>query len=168
MEAPAVVRGRFGHTDAEFSGEADGRPVKPAQLRIRSMNFGQHWRTPGVRDVRYSLTIPLAFVAYLLKRELPAYVEDCVQFPSAEALEAGLRHGTWPAAEQILDDPELCSLALAWIAHDCLLEWVGDGEPEETPGFVLNTVEISERQGNMVRFAGTARLAGQRVQYQDV
>jgi hypothetical protein len=33
---------------------------------------------------------------------------------------------------------------------------------------VINTVELSERQGEAVRFAGTARPAGQPVQYQDV
>lgn len=168
MEAPAVVRGRFGHTEAESIGEAGRRPIKAAQLRVRSMNFGQHWRTPGVRDVRYSVRMPLAFVAYLLKKELPEYVEDCVKFPSEEALEVGLRRSEWPEAAQILDDPGLCSLALAWIAHDCLLEWLGDGEPKETPGFVLNTVELSEREGEMVRFVGTARQAGQPVQFQDV
>jgi hypothetical protein len=121
-----------------------------------------------VRDVRYSVTLPLAFVAQVLRRALPEYVEDCIKFPGTGALEAGLRRRQWPEAGQILDDPELCALALTWIAHECLLEWLGDGEPEEAPGYVINTVELSERQGCAVRFAGIARATGQPVQYQDV
>jgi hypothetical protein len=167
VEAPAAVRRRFGHSDAGPAGEAEGRQVKAAQFSVRSFNFGQHWRTPGVRDVHYSVTIPLAFVAHVLRRELPEYVEDCIKFPDTGALDTGLRGKQWPEAGQILDDPELCALALNWIAHDCLLEWLGDGEPEEAPGYVINTVELSERQAGAVRFAGTARAAGQPVQYQD-
>ncbi len=165
---PAVVRGQFGHAGDKPSGEADGQPVRASQLRVRSMNFGQHWRTPGVLDVSYSVTIPIAFVAYLLKRELPEYIEDCVKFPGGDPLEVILRSNEWPEAEQILNSPELCSLTLAWIAHDCLLEWLGDGELEETPGFVLNTVELSERQGEIVQFTGAARQVGQPVLYQDI
>jgi hypothetical protein len=167
VEAPATVRGRFGHREVKPTGEADGRPVKADQLRVRSMNFGQHWRTPEVREVRYGLTMPVAFVAHLLRRELPEYIQDCIKFPGSEPLEAGLRRKEWPDADQILDDPELCALALKWIAHGCLLEWLGDGEPEESPGYVINTVDLSERQGAVVRFAGTARAADQPVKYQD-
>jgi hypothetical protein len=168
VESPAAIRGRFGHRGAEPIGEAESRPVNAAQLSVRSMNFGQHWRTPGVREVRYSVMLPLAFVADLLGRELPEYVEDCIKFPDSTPLEAALRRSLWPGAGQILDDPELCALALNWFAHDCLLEWFGDGEPEGAAGYVINTVDLSERQGNAVRFAGAARPAGQPVQYQDV
>jgi hypothetical protein len=121
-----------------------------------------------MRDVRYSVALPLAFVAHVLKRELPEYIEDCIEFPGADPLEAGLRRKQWPEAEQVLDDPELCALALSWIAHDCLLEWLGAAAPEESPGYVINTVELAERQEDVVRFAGTARSAGQPVHYQDV
>jgi len=55
-----------------------------------------------------------------------------------------------------------------WIAHDSLLEWLGDGEPEAAPGYVINTVDLLVRQGEVVRFSGTARAAGQSVRYQDV
>jgi hypothetical protein len=168
LEAPGAIRGRFGLTGAAPCGEADGQSVKGAQLRVRSMNFGQRWRTPGLHSIRYAIRLPLAFVVDVLKRELPEYVQDCIRFPDGDPLEAGLRRKSWPEGGQVLDDPDLCALALHWIAHDCLLEWLGGGEPEESPGYVINTVELSERDGEAVRFAGTARLAGQPVQYQDV
>jgi hypothetical protein len=168
VEAPAVIRERFGHNEAEPIGEADGRPVRAAQFSVRSFNFGQHWRTLGLRTVHYSFTIPLAFVANVLSGSLPAYVEDCIQFPDDDPLEAALRRREWPETGQILDDSELCGLALKWIAHDCLIAWLGDGEPKESPGYVINTVEIAERQGDAVRFAGSGRPAGQAVKYQDV
>jgi hypothetical protein len=154
--------------EADLIGEADGLPVHAAQLRVRSMNFGQHWRTLGVRDVRYNVTIPLAFVAHLLRRELQGYIEDCLKFPGAEPLEVSLRRMEWPETGQVLDDPELCALALRWIAHECLLEWLGDGDPEESPGFVINTVEVAKRQGEAVQLAGAARPAELPVQFQDV
>ena len=58
--------------------------------------------------------------------------------------------------------------SLDWSGHDCLLEWLGDGEPATTPGYVINTIEVAERRGDTVRFEGAARAAGQPVQYQDV
>lgn len=151
-----------------FAAEIEGLPGHAAQLSVRSFNFGQHWRTPEVREVSYSITLPLAFVAHLLDRELPGYVADCIACPVTDPLEDALRRREWPAVELILDDPELCPLALSWFAHDCLIEWLGDGEPKEAPGYVVNTVDLSERQDAMVRFTGTARATGQAVQYQDV
>jgi hypothetical protein len=168
VELPAAIRRRFGHSDADSAGEAEGRPVNATQLRIRSVNFGQHWRTPGGREVSYSVLLPLAFVADLLQQELPEYVDDCIKFPDSTPLEAALRRSQWPSTAQILDDPELCALALSWFAHDCLLKWFGDGKPEGAENYVINTVDLSERQGDAVRFAGVARAAGQPVQYQDV
>jgi hypothetical protein len=91
-----------------------------------------------------------------------------MKFPGDDAFEAALRQMEWPGTKRILDDPDLCALAINWIAHDCLLEWVGGGEPEEGPGYVINTIELAERQVDGVRLAGTARVAGQPVQYQDV
>jgi hypothetical protein len=168
VEAPELIRGRFGRSETVTDGEAEGRPVRAAQVSVRSFNFGQHWRTPGVRNVRYSITLPLAFVEKMLRRALPEYVEDCIEFPDDDPLETALRRNEWPETGEILDDPQLCALALEWIAHDCLFEWLGDGEPKESPGYVLNTVDMAERQGNEVRFAGSGRAAGQVVKYQDV
>ncbi len=37
--------------------------VRPSQLSFRSMNFGQHWRTEGVRDYEYSVAFPVAGVS---------------------------------------------------------------------------------------------------------
>lgn len=163
-----AVRRQFGYTDAVTSAVAQGQFIKASQLSVRSMNFGQHWRTPGLPDIRYSIELPLAFVAHVLKRELPIYVADCVQFPDDGPLEAGLRRRGWPQAEQVLDDLELRVPALQWIAHVCLFEWLGDGEPEVSPGYVVNTIDLWEREGDQIRFGGTARRAGQQVQYQDV
>ncbi|MFO0797996.1 MAG: hypothetical protein U0804_10995 [Gemmataceae bacterium] len=168
MEPPAAVRQRFGASEDGFAAEAEGRPARAAQLRVRSFNFGQYWRTPEVREVSYSVTVPLAFVTHLLARELPEYIKDWIACPETGTLEDALRRRQWPAAEQIFDDPELCPLALNWFAHDCLIEWLGDGEPQESPGYVINTVERAERQETAVQFAGTARAVGQPVRYQDV
>jgi hypothetical protein len=132
------------------------------------MNFGQHWRTPGICDVRYGVTLPLAFVASVLSRELPEYVRDCLACPGSDPFEVALRDRQWPDARPVLDDAELCRLALDWFGLDSLREWLGDGEPGEEPGYVINAITSAERRGDAVRFAGAARSASQWVQYQDV
>ncbi|MDY3556526.1 hypothetical protein R5W24_005692 [Gemmata sp. JC717] len=163
-----AIRARFGHEETDLNGEVEGRPTRPAQFRVRSLNFGQHWRTPGVREVSYRLAVPVSFVADLMSRELSDYVADCIAHPDTTPLEAALRFRSWPDAEQILADPEVCGLALEWFEHDCLLAWLGDGDLGEVPGYVINTIASAERRGDAVRFAGTARAAGQPVRYQDV
>ena len=112
MEARVDVRARFGHREAAPSGEADGRPVRAAQLGVRSMNFGQYWRTPDTRTVPYDVTLPLTFVISVLGRELPEYTRDCLAHPGTDPFEDALRNRQWPGAEAVLDDAELCSLAL--------------------------------------------------------
>ena len=167
VEAPLAVRARFGHTEADPCGEADGLPIRASQLRVRAMNFGQHWRTVGVREVGYRVGVPVAFVVDRLDRELPDYVADCIAHPDTTPLESALRARGWPAAGPILDDPEVCGLALEWFGHDCLLGWLGDGEHEDAPGFVINSIESAGRRGGVVWFVGSGRAAGQKVRYQD-
>lgn len=168
MESPVDLRARFGRGEAEPSGEADGQPACAAQFRVRSFNFGQHWRTPEVREVGYRLDVPVAFVADLLDRNLPEYVADCIAHPDSTPLEAALRVQGWPDSRRILNDPSLRPLALEWFGLDCLSEWLGHGDPESAPGYVVNTIASVERRGGEVRFQGVARTAGRPVMYQDV
>lgn len=168
MEPASVRRSRFGHSEAAVIGEADGLPVRAAQLRVRAMNFNQHWQTPGVREVRYRIVLPQTFITDLLSREWPDYVADGQAFPSDDALSVALAQRGWPDVEQVLAEPTLCALACNWFAHDFILGWLADGAMSEQPGYVLNTVEFLAHEGAVLAFTGTARTADQTVQYQDV
>lgn len=101
---------------------------RASQLRVRSMNFGQHWRTPGVLDVSYSVTIPMAFVAYLLKRELPDRFQD-VWFLVGTHWKLSSAAISWPEAEQILNSPGLVHLpslgspTIAFLSGWAMVSW---------------------------------------------
>lgn len=133
------------------------------------MNFGQHWRTPNVETLAYSVTLPNQFFRDMLAVVVPAYLEDSRQFPdNNDPFENALRQNDWPDAQAICDTPELARMALEWCAHDLLLAWLGDGEPIDAPGYVINSIDSFDFVDSNPRITGTARAAGIPVQYQDV
>src|SRR5690242_1473689 len=86
---------------------ADGKPITPTALAVRTMNFGQHWRTPGIIDVRFMIALPARFFLDVLARELPEFVQDAIDHPDPDhelPLEAALRQRGWPTAEQVVAD----------------------------------------------------------------
>lgn len=116
--------------------------VRPSQISVRSMNFGQHWRTEGERDFEYFVAFPVQLFFDVLAREAPAFVKDAILNPDKEcALENIQRNRGWPSVDQVLADHKIAALWLEYLAHTLLLEWFGDGEPESEPGYVTNTVE---------------------------
>ncbi len=131
------------------------------------MNFGQHWRTEDIVDVRYSLELPGGFFLDVLTRELPDWIEDSKRFPGGPELETALRERGWPTAEQVAADPYLGRLALEHFAHDLLLEWLGDGPCEAGETYVLNTVDHVAIKSGVPRIEGTARRGGIPMGYQD-
>ena len=149
----------------------DGAPRGWDSLRVRTMNFGQHWRTEGIVEVQYSLELPGGFFADFLTRELPDWIEDSKRFPQEPELEldleAALRERGWPIAEQVVADPSLGRLALECFAHDLLLEWLGEGPSGASESYVLNTVDHVAIQGGVPRIEGTARRGGIPVRHQD-
>jgi hypothetical protein len=120
---------------------AEGRTVSPRALSLRSMNFDQHWRTPGIEDVEYFVELPKRYWMDLVIRELPEYVEDAKKYPDDDDLETALRLRGWPDAHDVCADSELASLVADHFSHDLLLEWLGDGPPDEEPGWVINTID---------------------------
>jgi hypothetical protein len=131
------------------------------------MNFGQHWRTPGIVEVDYHVELPRAFLRDLLARELPAYVEDCKLHPWTDRFEVALRSAAWPDVAPVLDDSELRVLALRYYASDLLSEWLGGGNVDEH-GYVLNTIDDVGFRDDLCWVRGRGRRWQARVKYQDV
>lgn len=168
MELPATARGRYPEM-ASCVCLAEGRPVPPEALSVRVMNFGQHWRTPGIVDVDYHVEVPRGFLRDMLARDLPELVADALKFPEDDMpLEAAMRERGWPDADAVPADDTLAVLALRYFAHDILLEWLGDGPPDEEPGHVLNTVDRVGVRDGVCWIEGRARRSQPGVKYQDV
>jgi hypothetical protein len=167
VEPSASVRARHGWRPERIAGTADDAPVRAGQLARRLMNFGQHWRTEGIEEVEYTVQIPLSFLAELMERDHPGYVEDSIEHPSDHPYEAAQRGRGWPGVAGMLVDPGLLRMSVDWYAGDLLLEWLGAGPPDEAPGFILNTVSFRGRAGDAIVLAGRARRAERPVRYQD-
>ncbi|WP_244226930.1 hypothetical protein [Corallococcus aberystwythensis] len=121
------------------------------------MNFGQHWRTPGVVEVRYEVILPGAYAVALLEQDWADWMEDAQRFPDlADPLEQALRALDWPRPAHALADAVTAPLVLDHFAHELLLRWFDDGVPSG-PGFVLNTVDEGRMTGADVCLAGRAR-----------
>lgn len=167
VESPVVVRARYPEVTGA-SCAAEGARVVPERLSVRSMNFGQHWRTPGVVDVDYRVELPRRFLRDVLARELPGYVDDCLKFPDDDPFEVALRARGLPGAEGVAADEALCREALWYFARDLLVEWLGDGWPDEEPGWVLNTVDRVGVLEGVCWVEGRCRRSQAGVKYQDV
>src|SRR5688572_12721852 len=102
-----------------------GQPSSWERLRVRCMNFGQHWRTPDLAVVRYSVELPHEYFSDFLERELPAWIHDCQQHPGTPEmeLETELRKHGWHTAAELVLDPTLANTALAYFADELLGEW---------------------------------------------
>jgi len=136
---------------------------------VRSMNFGQHWRTPNVAEVSYAVEIPLEFFVALLDEQLPSLVEDTRQFPDEESsLDRAIAAATFSNAVEALRDRVLANELAQFYAHEVLLRWLGDGPPDVEPGFVLNTIERVVIEPDAILLEGTGRRSGIPVVYQDV
>ncbi|AEI67635.1 hypothetical protein LILAB_28770 [Corallococcus macrosporus] len=148
----------------------DGQPVSAESLRVRSMNFGQYWRTPKVAEVRYEVLLPGAYAVALLGRDWDDLVDDYHRYPEPDdPLGQALEALDWPGPERALGDPVAAPRVLDFFAHELLLRWFDDGAPE-APGFVINSVEEVRMEGNDVYLSGRARTHEPQVRYayQDV
>ena len=138
----------------------DNQPVPLESLSVRSMNFGQAWRTPGVREISYSLQIPMAFFLELLARpeQLPDLIDDTRRFPDPDdPLDRALIDAGYPDAAEAMAHPTLARELARFFAHEALLRWLGDGPPQAEPGFVLNTVDRVEVRAEGILLEGTGR-----------
>ncbi len=148
---------------------AEGIGVDPERLSLRSMNFGQHWRTPQIEDVPYSVEIPFDYFVAFLRENLPEHIRDLQAhgdfvFPFERMLESA----GWPSAEAAAQNPGLAAALADYYGHDLLLHWLGDGPPDREPGYVLNTITEISRSPAGMKLAGSARRSGIPVRYQDL
>ena len=148
---------------------AEGRAVAAEAMRLRTMNFGQFWRTHGIVDVEYRIEIPSRFFVDVLREELPGYVADAREFPDpGSELDRSLRACGWPSPDEVMEHPALARQLALYFAHDILLRWLGDGCPDAEAGYVLNTADEVRFDGETLVIEGKARRAGIPVVYQDV
>jgi hypothetical protein len=139
------------------------------QISLRSMNFGQHWRTAGIKNLNYSVALPKSFVADYIDLAMPEYRSDAEMCPDPnDPFEVQLKRNRWPRATKMLAIPELATLALDYFGYELLLGWFGAGPPTEEPGFILNSVEEFAIDKDLIFFNGKCRHSITGVAFQDV
>ena len=134
------------------------------------MNFGQHWRGPGVVPCRYVLELPFQFFLEFLAEPavLPDLVEDTQRHPDlSEPLDQALIAAGFPRADQALQEPALAQLLAEFFAYDALARWLGDAVPERPPGFVLNSCDVVLFRPSGIQLEGTGRRSDSSTAYQD-
>ncbi len=139
-------------------------------ISMRSMNFGQHWRTENVKEYDYEISLPLNFVKKFIQAELYDLIEDCKAHPdSTDELENLLRTDNWPTScDQIFasENKNLQIKLLEFHSHEILLEWFGD-KPKTQNGYVLNSVDNIELIQDFIMVIGKCRGSESDLKYQD-
>jgi len=148
----------------------EGQPVRFESLSVRSMNFGQDWRTPNVAEISYSLQLPMAFfLAFLDEPEqLADLVADTQQFPDrTNPLDNALLTAKPADAAAAMTEPVLAQELAGFFAYEALLRWLGDGGPEIEPGYVLNSIDKIVVRSSGIVMEGKGRVSSANVAYQD-
>jgi hypothetical protein len=148
---------------------AEGRPVDPSALSVRSMNFGQHWRTEGIVDVECSVEMPRAWLVDFATREWASIVEDAQRFPEDDtALDAALRARGWPAPDVAIAEDEVARHAAEWLAYDLLEAWLGAVETSAGERWVINRIVDVRIRSDVVHVAASGRRDDRPVMFQDL
>ncbi len=149
----------------------NGQLVEKNQLSRRSMNFGQHWRTEGIKEFNYEVYIPISFTVKLIKPEWQEMLEDYQKHPDPDdPLEAAIKTANWPenVEDVLIGNKESLKMELLnFYADEILLRWFEDGEPEKK-GYVINTIESIATVKDEIRIKGMCRASHITVKYQDV
>lgn len=151
-----------------------GAPTPLTAFKVRTMNFGQTWRTPGIDDISFELAVPLPCLAAVLQRKHVAPAGEQIANPSEDSLYEALRRARgWPEFAAVLADAELRQLAFARYGHECLLELekclAGVARAAQLPRWVLNTIVSIEANASVGIIRGMARapVDGDDIKYQD-
>ena len=148
----------------------DGDAVSKEQLRVRTMNFSQHWRTPNAQEAKYLVVLSDALIAQVLGREWREFIQVVSEEPDPEGdppVFQVMYGREWPDPASALAETAVAPLVLEWFAHSLLLECFGDGRPDASPGFVINTAEVASLNGRWV-LQGLVGRAETLSAYQDV
>jgi len=156
-----AVRARFGWLPERPCATVGGAPYRAAQLSVTGQGFGDFRHAAGLARAEYAVELPVAFLLEMMEREHPDYVSDARAFPDPdEPFERAQRERGWPAPRDMLADPVLLPLALAYYGHDLLVYWLGYGQPAEQPGWVAHSITHLARVDETVVIGGIALEAG--------
>lgn len=155
------VRGDLLAAGADIIIRGQSKPLDA--FKVRTMNFGQPWRTAGIVDVAYEASIPIMCLGAVMYDQHADLIADCIAIPDdvRGAYELALRDRGWPSADVVLNDAQLCALALQHYAHDTLLQFESfialDTRGELPYPWVLNTVTSADIRGGLAVVRGMAR-----------
>jgi hypothetical protein len=166
MQFGRQVRNRFPLAE-KCRCSAEGVRTAPEQLSLRVMNFGQHWRGKGVRDWPYTVEMPVDYFLVVLREQLPEYIEAAKEDRIDGPLDEALLAAGWPSADEAVRDASLAQALAEEFALRLLEHWLGDGPPEQEPGYILNTIDRVDLLPDRVRVSGTCRRTGSSSAYQD-
>jgi hypothetical protein len=160
-EAPAALRARFGYGSERPCATVGGAPYRAAQISVTLQGFEDFRHTAGIPRADYAVEMPVAYLLERMEREHAEYVADSLNFPDPDdPFEQAQRERGWPAPREMLEDPVLLPLVLAYHDHDLLVYWLGDGQPAERPGWVAHSITHRARVGDTVVIGGIALMAG--------
>lgn len=160
------IRSRY--PEGEYA--VNGQAVGVHQIRVRSMNFGQHWRGESVENIPYRVKLPLQLAVDFLNWLLPEYIEDARTYPDEEyLLNRLLKENGWSADGHHLihEGPSLLrQVLLEEYAHEMISQWFGDGHLRGD-GYVLNSCNQVSLEEDSVAIQGYCRSTGSSSAYQD-
>lgn len=160
-EEPAALRARFGYGPERPCATVDGVPCRAAHLSVTSQGFDDFRHAAGIPRADYAVELPVAYLLERMEREHAEYVADARNFPDPDdPFEQAQRERGWPAPREMLEDPVLLPLVLAYHDHDLLVYWLGDGQPAERPGWVAHSITHRARVDDTVVIGGVALMAG--------
>ena len=164
--SPQSIRSRY--SAGQYFIEGKAREV--GQIKVRTMNFGQHWRGEEVESIPYQIDLPVQLAIDIINWQLPEYAKDSQEhFDEDSLIDQLLKENDWKTDGHWLmtEGPELLrQMVVEEFAHEMILQWFGDG-PTETDGYVLNSCNQTELIDQVLRITGYCRKTSTSSAYQD-
>ncbi|OEK00634.1 hypothetical protein BFP97_03545 [Roseivirga sp. 4D4] len=176
MSQTSSFKGKWGTAvrslyKVESSQFIQGNAMRADDLRIRAMNYGQHWRTEGIQSIDYEVRLPLSYVYDFLNSELPEYIMEAkTDRDEEDELDGLLEAFGWSddAANLLMNGSKrLVDLLLDFYAFEMLLHWYSDGQAPDGGG-VINAHDQFKIENDHLIIKGKCRKSDRPVRYQDV
>ena len=133
---------------------------------VRELNFGQHFRTPGLPRARYEVRVESALVADFLVDEIRELLVVDREGDDLDEVERALVERAWPEPLRVFEDPVLGAAVVLRYAYEFVLSclWTPQGS---APRWVVNSVDDVSVNSEEVVLRGEVGRADLRRAYQD-
>jgi len=154
------------------------KEVNPNDITIRTMNYGQCWRSHVIVESPYKVMLPVRYVVDFLETEYTELRTFCIEEkddPDPLCLEFEMAAANYPETIQLIFNDiiryaNLINELILWFEWEILDSWLGNHvDSHLIPTYAINSVTSVSLRENLIIVEGICRNAlGETFKMQDI